>query len=126
MSAIGYIQVRAYSSNAQIPVKDVAVTVTSRDGTVIAMRLTDRSGLIRPIPLPVPDFSESQTPNPDETPYAVVNLFAHKRGYEKIESRNLQVFAGITTDLNLEMIPLSELPNEFDQTETFQTPPQDL
>ena len=44
MPSIGYIQVRAYTSNAQYPLKDVAITVTSQDGTAIAMRLTDRSG----------------------------------------------------------------------------------
>lgn len=126
MSATGYIQVHAYTSDAQIPVRDVAITITTLDGTVIAMRLTDRSGLIRPIALPTPDLSESQQPNPDETPYAIVNLYAHKQGYEKIESMNLQIFAGVTTDLNLEMIPLAELPNYFDETEIFQNPPQDL
>lgn len=126
MSATGYIQVRAYTSYAQLPLKDVAITVTTQDGTVIAMRLTDRSGLTSPISLPVPDFSESQQPNPDEKPYAIVNLYAWKQGYESIESEDLQVFAGITTTLNLEMIPLSELPNEYDQSETFETPPQDL
>ena len=126
MSATGYIQVRAYTSDAQLPIKDAAITVTASDGTVIAMRLTDRSGLIRPIALPVPELSESQQPNPDEIPYAVVNLYAHKNGYEKIESLNLQVFPGVTTDLNLEMIPLGELPDQMDDTEIFQNPPQDL
>ena len=49
MPSIGYIQVRAYTSYARLPLKDVAVTVTSPDGTAIAMRLTDRSGMIAPI-----------------------------------------------------------------------------
>lgn len=54
----GYIQVYAYTSNARIPLKDVAVTVTATDGTAIAMRLTDRSGKIEPIAIPVPDLAE--------------------------------------------------------------------
>jgi hypothetical protein len=126
LSATGYIQVRAYTSIAQYPLQDVAITVTATDGTAIAMRLTDRNGLIRPIPIPVPDKSESQSPNPPETPFAVVNLYAHLRGYERVESENLQVFAGTTTLQNLEMIPLSELPGSWDQTVIFDTPPQNL
>ena len=59
MPSTGYIQVRAYTSNAQYPLKNVAITVTSQDGTAIAMRLTDRSGKITPIPIPVPDKSKS-------------------------------------------------------------------
>lgn len=126
MPATGYIQVHAYTSNARFPLQDVAITVTSTDGTAIAMRLTDRNGQIRPIPIPVPDRAESQTPDPPELPFAVVNLYAHLRGYERVESENLQVFPEITTIQNLELIPLSELPQSWDQTVIFDTPPQNL
>jgi len=126
LPATGYIKVRAYTSIAQYPLKDVAITITASDGTAIAMRLTDRNGLIQPIAIPVPDKSESQTPDPPEQPFAVVNLYAHARGYEQVESENLQVFADTTTIQNLEMIPLSELPANWDQTVIFDTPPQNL
>ena len=126
MSATGYIQVHAYESNAQMPLEDVAITVTATDGTAIAMRLTDRNGKIRPIPIPVPDKSESLSPNPPERPYTVVNLYARKNGYEQIESENLQVFADTTTNQNLLMIPLAEFPELWGQTEIFNTPPQNL
>ena len=126
MPSTGYIKVHAYESFAQLPLKDVAITVTSADGTAIAMRLTDRNGLIDPIEIPVPDKAESLTPDPGETPYAVVNLYAHLRGYEQIEAENLQVFAQTTTNQNLEMIPLSELPDQWDQYVIYNTPPQNL
>ena len=90
------------------------------------MRLTDRSGRIEPIPIPVPDKAESQAPDPGERPYTAVDLFAHLRGFERIEAEGLQVFAGTTTVQYLEMIPLAELPQSFDRTEVFQTPPQNL
>jgi len=126
MSATGYIQVRAYTSTAQFPLKDVAITVTATDGTAIAMRLTNRSGQLIPIEIPVPDRSESLTPDPGERPFATVNLYARLRGYEQVESEDLQVFADTTTYQNLEMIPLSELPGSWDQTVIFHTPPQNL
>lgn len=126
MSATGYIQVNAYESFARLPLKDVAITITSEDGTAIALRLTDRSGQITPVEIPVPDLAESQSPDPPERPYAVVNLYAHLRGYETVEAENLQVFAGTVTDQNLMMIPLSELPERWDQTIVFNTPPQNL
>ena len=90
------------------------------------MRLTNRNGLIEPIEVPVPDKSESQTPDPTEKPFTSVNLYAHKKGYEQIESENLQVFAETTTLQNLEMIPLAELPESWDQTVIYDTPPQNL
>ena len=126
MSAMGFIQVNAYTSNARLPLQDVAVTVTAEDGTAIAFRLTDRSGRIRPVESPVPDKAESQSPNSGQRPFATVNLYARLRGYEQIENENLQVFADTTTDQNLEMIPLSELPGQWNQTAIFDTPPQNL
>ena len=126
MPATGYIQVRAYTSYAQLPLQDVAVTVTAPDGTAIAMRTTDRNGRIDPIPIPVPDKAESLSPDPPERPFAAVNLYAHKRGYERVESENLQLFADTTTVQNLEMIPLSELPDSWKQYVIYDTPPQNL
>lgn len=126
MPANGFLQLRAYTSTAQFPLQDVAVTVTATDGTAIAMRLTDRNGLIIPIEIPVPDRSESLQPDPPERPFSVVNLYARKRGYEQVEAENVQIFADTTTYQNLEMIPLAELPQGWDQTVIYDTPPQNL
>ncbi len=126
MPATGYIQVRAYTSDAQIPLKDVAVTVTASDGTAIAMRLTDRSGQIKLIEIPVPDKAASQSPETGEQPFTSVNLFARLRGFEQIEAEEVQVFADTVTTQDLELIPLSELPSQWDQKVIFKTPPQNL
>ena len=126
MPASGYIQVHAYSSFAELPLQDVAVSVTTADGTALAMRLTDRSGRIVPIEVPTPDLAESQSPGSPDAPFTSVNLNARLRGYEQIQVENLQVFADTVTLQNLEMIPLSELPAQWDQSENFQTPPQNL
>lgn len=126
MSATGYIQAAAFESYARLPLEHVAITVTATDGTALALRLTDRNGRIAPIAVPVPEKSLSQAPEDQQRPYAIVNLYAHKRGYEQIENENLQVFADTTTFQNLAMIPLSELPGSWDQTVVFDTPPQNL
>jgi hypothetical protein len=126
LPANGYIQVRAYESYAQIPLQNVAITVSAPDGTAIAMRLTDRNGQITPVEIPVPDRSASQTPDTGEIPFTEVILHARLRGYAQIKVVGLQVFADTVTDQNLEMIPLSELPTLWDKTEDFTTPPQNL
>jgi hypothetical protein len=126
LAPTGYIQVHAYTSNARLPLEDVAVTVTAEDGTAIAMRLTDRSGKIPLIEVPVPDLAAGQSPDTGEIPYTPVNLYARKKGFEQIENESLQVFPNTVTDQNLEMIPLSELPGSWNQTEIFVTPPQNL
>ena len=127
MSAKGYIQVHAYTSYAQLPLKDVAISITDSGGASIALRLTNRSGFLdTPIEIDVPDLSAGQTPNTGIIPFAVVNLYARLNNYEAIEIENLQVFANTTTLQNLEMIPLSELPNSWNKLEIFNTPAQNL
>lgn len=126
MPDIGYIDVNAYTSNAKIPLQDVAITVTATDGTALAMRLTDRNGLIRPIEVPVPALSAGQTPDTGERPYTPVNLYARLEGFEQRENENLQVFPNTVTRLELQMIPLSELPGSWDQIGITDTPAQQL
>ena len=126
LNATGYLQVHAYSSFAQLPLKDVAISVTAPDGTAIGMALTDRSGKIEPIAIPAPDFDVSQAPNPDQIPFATVTLHARLRGYEQITAENIQIFANTLTYQDLEMIPLSELPSQWSKYELFDTPPQQL
>lgn len=126
MSATGYIQVRAYTSRAQIPLEDVAVMVTRPDGTAISMALTDRSGLIPPIPITVPDLASSQSPDTGIVPFTNVNIYARLEDYEQIEAEDVQVFADTVTWQEFEMIPLSELPDQWTRAEIFKTPPQNL
>ncbi len=127
LSATGYIQVHAYTSYAQIPLQDVAVSITDASGAAVALRLTNRSGTLDvPVEIEVPDLSAGQSPNTGVIPFAVVNLYARLNNYEAIEIENLQVFPNSTTVQNLEMIPLSELPESFNKLEVFPTPPQNL
>jgi hypothetical protein len=126
MSAIGYIQARAYTSSAQLPLRGVTVVVTAPDGTAIAMRTTDRSGLIPVIQIPVPDWSESREPGADECPYAQVNMFAYLGGFGPFESKNIQVFADTTTFQNIMLVPLSQLPRGTENSLNVVTPPQNL
>ena len=126
LPSTGYIRVHAYTSDAQIPLQDVSVAITDPNGNPIALRLTDRSGFIDPIAITVPDRSASQTPDTGIIPYTNVNIYARLENYEQIEAENVQVFPNVITNQNLEMIPLSELPDKWTQTEIFNTPAQNL
>ena len=127
MSAKGYIQVRAYTSNAQIPLQYVAIMVTDVGGSAIAMRLTNRSGTLdTPIEVDVPGASAGQSPNTGIIPFTAVNLIAHLDNFEQIRVERLQVFANVITTQDLEMIPLSELPAQWSKEEVLDTPAQNL
>ena len=126
MPGNGYIQVQLYASNARIPLENASVAITAEDGTAIAMRITDRSGRIVPVEIPTPDLSESQSPDPGVIPFTTVNVHARLPRYEQVLLENVQVFPDTVTLQELEMIPLSELPQAWDRLETFDTPSQNL
>lgn len=126
MPSTGYIQVYAFTSKARIPLRGVAVMITDRNNSAIAMGTTDQSGKYGPISLTVPDRSESLSPGSIEQPFVTVNIHARLENYEQIEAENVQVFADTVTIQNLEMIPLSELPQQWTKTELFDTPAQNL
>ena len=127
MSATGYIQVHAFTGDAQIPLQDTSITITDSSGSAIAIRLTNRSGILdAPIAISVPDLAASQSPNTGIIPFSVVNLYARQKDYEQIEIENLQIFADTITSQDLKMIPLAELPAQWDKTEIFNIPAQNL
>lgn len=126
MPATGYIQVYAFTSKARIPLRGVAVMITDQNNSAIAMGTTDRSGKYGPIQLTAPDRSESLSPGSSERPFVTVSIHARLENYEQIEAENVQVFADTVTIQNLEMIPLSELPQQWTKTEFFDTPAQNL
>ena len=126
LSAIGYLRVNAYTSRAQIPLEDVAVTVVDNSGRLLGLRLTDSSGMTTPITLEVPNPANSQSPNTGQPAFASVNLYARAEDYQQILVRGVQVFPDTVTTQNLEMVPLSELPAKWNQAEEFDIPPQNL
>ena len=126
MSAIGYLQVKAYTSRAQIPIEDVAVSVVDSDGRLLGLRLTDKSGKTTPITIQVPDLANSQTPDTGKPAFLPVNIYARAEGYEQILIRNAQVFPDTVTLQELVLIPLSELPGSFRRTEVYEITPQNL
>ncbi len=126
MSATGYLRIRAFTSRAEIPLQDVAISVTDTQGKTIAYRTTDRSGLTEDIAIEVPDVSAGTSPNTGVLPFGRVNIYAHLDGYEQIDAEDVQIFPNTITDQELAMIPLSELPGKWNQAEIFQTPAQNL
>ncbi len=127
LETTGLLQVHSYTSFAQIPLKDTAITVTDSNGDAIAMALTNRSGLLdNPISIPTPPFQDSQQPTNGTKPFTTVNLYARIPGYEEIFVKNVQIFPDTITVQNLEMIPLSEFPETWNKGESFDITAQNL
>lgn len=128
MPESGYLTLRVYQSHAQLPLYGAAITVTqpaSSGSHLLATRLTDQSGKAGPITIETPNRSESQIPG-FPRPFTAVDVTAEYPGYERILVENVQIFSGIETQQNLEMLPLSARPDAFNMTEIFDISAQQL
>ena len=126
----GTLIARVYTSDALIPLANVPVTFETiqEDGTrrLLAIRLTNSSGLTEPLTVETPDASESLSPGLAERPYTAVDITAETPGYKKIDAQAVQVFPGVTTIQNLRMIPRESLAEDQGSTIYIQGSTQNL
>lgn len=128
MPATGLLTVRVYTSEAQLPISDAAVTVTQETGNgsrLIASRVTDQSGKIASVRISTPELSGSLSPGTDN-PFALVNILIDHPGYERVLIENVQLFPGILTQQNVDLLPLSVQPGSFNMTEIVDITEQEL
>lgn len=128
MAENGYLAVRTYTSDAELPIEGANVIVTQRtpNGTrLIASRITDRSGNISPITIAAPNRSESQQSG-NAAPYSEVDISVDYPNYERILVENAQIFPGVITQQNIKLIPIEERPEVWNLTEVFQVTAQPL
>lgn len=124
----GMFQARVYTSKALLPVRDVAVVVTTgtcENQHLAGIRLTDENGLTETIQIDTPDAGLSTNPG-NSSPYAVCNVKAAHPGYETVEVDSVQIFPGVLTMQDILLIPLEEYPSLYREKERFDISGQNL
>lgn len=119
MASQGSVIARVYTSDAYIPLEGVPVTfsLVRPDGTrLLAVRMTNSSGLTTPLLIDTPDVSASLTPGSTLRPYAQVDISADAPGYGTIEAKGVQVFPGVETIQGLQLRPRPIIPGSYGET----------
>lgn len=128
MASEGYLTVRVYTSTAQLPIEDAVVSLSSASGEgtrYLATRLTDESGRTERITVSTPNTTESLQPG-QGIPYTVVDVTVESPEYERVLIEGLQIFPGIVTQQDVELLPLQDLPPVYNMTEIIDIPAQSL
>ena len=111
MPSYGSVLARVYTSDAFLPLQGVPVTFSQLqpDGTrkLLAIQITDSSGLTAPLRIETPELSQSLTPGSTLRPYAVLEISAGLPGYNRITVEGVQIFPGIETIQGLQLRPVS-------------------
>ena len=128
MPATGLLTVRVYTSDAQLPIAGAAVTITqeTKNGSrLLASRITDESGKITPVRVDTPELSGSLAPGTNN-PFAIVNVLVDHPDYERVLIENVQLFPGILTQQNVDLLPISVQPEAWNMTEIIDITKQEL
>lgn len=130
MDGIGRLNVKVYTSLAQIPVSGATVVVTGKGEQgkrkLLSVQTTDRSGNVKPITVNTPAAQESTSPGNGETPYTVCDVWAEHPGFAILLVEGVQVFSGVDTFQGMELNPLSEGKSSLNTTDVREIPSQNL
>lgn len=128
MQETGTLVAQLVTSAARIPLfgATLAITQTQPDGTqtLLAVRLSDYDGFTAPFTLSTPPAADSTTRQQEKPPYTQVDLLADCPGYDRILVRGVQIFPGIRSIQQLDLIPTPTLPQSYTQTQEFSIPAQ--
>ncbi len=130
MAGKGTFAAQISAANMTVPIEGASVTVTEADTQIpqlISFLETDINGKTVPVSLDTPDISLSETPG-NPKPFAVINVQVDMPLYYSVLIRNVQVFAGIESLQQVEMIPVAEHAGFEEQYRviTYDVAPQDL
>lgn len=133
MQATGTLSVRVYTSQAQIPLEGatVVVAVPGEEGKwkLISIQCTNSSGRIKTVTIDTPALGESTSPGGlpgDGAPCAVCSVWAEQPGYAMLQMENVQIFPGVETVQNMELIPLPQGLCSLQQRNERDIPAQNL
>ena len=131
MASAGRLSVRVYASQAELPLEGATVVVTQlgRGGKyrLLSVQATDSSGLIAPVEIPTPAVGESTHPvYGGEAVCAVCSVWAEHPGYVMLQVNGVQVFPGVETVQEMELIPLAEGESSLQQRDVRDITSQSL
>ena len=122
---------RVYASQAELPLEGATVVVTQQGGggkyRLLSVQATDSSGLIEPVEVPTPAAGESTHPvYGGEAVYTVCSVWAEHPGYVMLQVNGVQVFSGVETVQEMELIPLAEGESSLQQRDVRDITSQSL
>ena len=133
MQATGTLSVRVYTSQAQIPLEGATVVVAApgEEGKykLLSIQNTDSSGQICPVTIDAPALGESTSPGGlpgTGRPFALCDVWAEQPGYAMLQVENVQIFPGVETVQNMELIPLPQGLCSLQQRDERDIPAQSL
>ncbi len=129
MDGKGSFIAQVYTSNAQLPIKDAVVTITTPEEekpTVLFVRNTDSSGRTKLVELDSPPMANSLTPDNGTEAFSSYFVRIDHPKFETALIKDVQIFSNETTIQPTELIPLPETTKRGDKIDIVLITPQNL
>lgn len=130
MDAVGRLNVRVYTSQAQIPIAGATVVVTGEGSQgkrrLLSIQVTNSSGSIEPVLIHTPQAAESTQQGHRERPFATCEVWAEHPGFAVLVVEGVQIFPGVDTFQAMELMPLAEGQNSLEETDVREISGQNL
>ena len=128
MASTGTIQFRIFTSNASIPVEGATVIVRQQDPPyeLLGILTTDESGQTRPLTIAARDVALGQTPESLVEPWVGLTVQVEHPEFEQVQLNGVQLFPGILTVQNVQLLPLQEFDTEQNHEQQFDFTPQPI
>ena len=120
----GYLKINVYTANRLLPLGGAQIAVYDENGNIIGYRVSDKSGNAQTITISAPNKDLSESPG-NSSPFTSVDVAIRAKGYVPVRYNGIQVFAGETSVLNADMIPLADNRNLWTNGE-YNLKPQTL
>ena len=104
----GYLEIFVYGARQLFPAPDAKIYV-KKDGVLINQVETDESGRSERLNFETPPKSESTAPGTD-APYTSLDITIEKEGFFTTTIDNVQIFPGVISRLNTELVPIPDDP----------------
>ncbi|MGN0603973.1 MAG: hypothetical protein ACI4I2_08345 [Oscillospiraceae bacterium] len=107
-SGTGYIKAEVTTGGGAVPIENAVVLITKKDGGktyLLKMLITDESGSTETVALPAPSASFSETPSPEEKPFADYYISAYAEGFYAENDMEVPVFSGVKSIQPIALIP---------------------
>lgn len=126
----GKLVARVYTSQAELPLEGASVAILQKGRfgryDLVSIQSTDSSGLIRPVEIPTPPASAGMSAQAGVVPYALCTVWAEHPGYVMLQVEDVQIFPGVETVQNMELIPLEYGLDSLQNLTVQETPAQEL
>ena len=128
MASTGTITFNVFTSDARIPVEGATVIVRRQEApnNLLGIRVTDASGQTDPLTVATQDASLGQTPESAVKPWTGCIVYVDHPEYERVLLYGVQIFPGITTVQNVQLLPMQEFDPELDQEQQLDFTPQPI